>query len=678
LLSYSLKLKIKINVIMLYLFLICVLVIAIVTFVVLYKLFFKSNFSKTTSISFIKNGYITNGKQVYASGAGVLSLENKETIPSQVADILSKNKITEPYNYISVWTDGGFRAYNIAENTPVETSIDTNISTYLLSESKEVSVNASKSISFIKNGYIISGKQVYASGAGVLSLENKDTIPSQIADILSKNNIREAYNYISVWTDGGFRAYNVLENTLVETSPDKNISTYLLSEPKQPPKSISFIKNGYITNVKEVYASGPGVLSLENKETIQSQVADILSKNIITKPYNYISVWTDGGFRVYNVPENIPVETSTDTNISTYLLGEPKQATPPPVQAPEGLSEPLNGVNLAGPAPIKDTIPTKYVYPLPYPIPDYKAHDANSWSNIFGSMLRNPETSIDFYLRGSTPEELLGINYALMSAYNNSRYQRMTNSIYAVNKTPFREIPLSKNLTMSDIYYYMAIRLLELCNLLTQTERDMLLQLAYNMGNIPGEPRLSVDNWTNVRPDRIQTIKAWSDPGKEFNFIDPDGGMSKINDDYLTFAEWGKVIQEEPTRIKNSVVIAKYIMGNFDGSLKQEQIKLLSETFNIPIPTNREADPTINWDNANKTTENTLKSYLLTVRNDNMLESMIGPYKGQYTLVNWAYAMWNNPKRFRDRMLRNVIDNFDNTLTQKQVNAMAKRFDGYY
>jgi len=272
-----------------------------------------------TNMSFVKIGYVTNGKEVYYAGPGDLSLKDTKTIPSQVYNILSKNNITDRYNHISVWHDGGFRVYYIPDNQDVITLPVKNAYTYVLSETKRASTKTN--IYFFDKGYITNVNHIYASGPGALSsIEDTNNIPSQVYNILSKNNITGRYNHISVWHDGGFRVYYIPDNQDVITLPDENISTYILSETKQ-------LYTGYVTNGKEVYKSGARALSLNDTNTIPSQVYNILYKNKISDLYNHISVWGDGGFRAYYVPENTPVTTSSDKNISTHVLPETRQAS---------------------------------------------------------------------------------------------------------------------------------------------------------------------------------------------------------------------------------------------------------------------------------------------------------------------------------------------------------------
>ena len=180
-----------------------------------------------SELIFVQSGQVTNGKEVYRSGPRALSLGTKDNILAQVSAILSKNNINEPFNHVTIWTDGGFRAYNVPPGTSITTTADTWNSTYSIPSE---STSSTPNISFVQSGQVTNGKEVYRSRARALSLGTKDNILSQISEILSKNNINEKYNHVTIWTDGGFRAYNVPPGTSVTTTADTWNSTYSVPE----------------------------------------------------------------------------------------------------------------------------------------------------------------------------------------------------------------------------------------------------------------------------------------------------------------------------------------------------------------------------------------------------------------------------------------------------------------
>ena len=159
---------------------------------------------------------------------------------------------------------------------------------------------------------------IYSSGPGDLSYESSTSIKDQIDAILVKKNISKPYNYISLWNDGGFRLYNLPpEITSLPNINDPAAITYpasclpLLS-------SLAFTKAGYVTGNKELYAQGPGSLSFKSSTSIKDQIDAILVKNNSAKPYNAISVFEDGGFRIYDT--GMGISTSGDAFAATYFV----------------------------------------------------------------------------------------------------------------------------------------------------------------------------------------------------------------------------------------------------------------------------------------------------------------------------------------------------------------------
>jgi len=162
---------------------------------------------------------------------------------------------------------------------------------------------------------------IYSSEPGELSYTSSTSIKAQIDAILLRKNISKPYNYVSLWNDRGFRVYNFPPGvTIPDTLGDPFVITYPIEAiPLLSP--LKFYRAGYVTSHKEVYEKGRGSLSFKSSISIKDQIDTILlRKNISVEPYNIISIFEDGGFRVYNTNPGDTLSTSTDTYAATYSV----------------------------------------------------------------------------------------------------------------------------------------------------------------------------------------------------------------------------------------------------------------------------------------------------------------------------------------------------------------------
>ena len=98
--------------------------------------------------------------------------------------------------------------------------------------------------------------------------------------------------------------------------------------PQQPIVGGMRYMYGYITNVQEVYATGPGVVTTNSFPVAISQIIrHFKDRDIVAPNANYISLWNDGCFRLYDIPPGTDIVTDNNPAISTYSLIEDNKST---------------------------------------------------------------------------------------------------------------------------------------------------------------------------------------------------------------------------------------------------------------------------------------------------------------------------------------------------------------
>ena len=180
-----------------------------------------------------------------------------------------------------------------------------------------------------KNGMVTNeNTQVYRSAVGEeLSYTSSTSIAKQISSILSDAGITKPYNYVSVFADGDFRAYNVPDGTELTTGRESWVVTYPIGILYKLPTNFAYVGGGAI-RTQPIYATGPGVpnedytISFTSSKSIQQQIDLILNKKKITNKYNYISITGDGGFRIYDIPDGTQPEFMGDPNASVYKVNK--------------------------------------------------------------------------------------------------------------------------------------------------------------------------------------------------------------------------------------------------------------------------------------------------------------------------------------------------------------------
>jgi hypothetical protein len=97
-------------------------------------------------------------------------------------------------------------------------------------------------------------------------------------------------------------------------------------------QNIYFVQNGHVINKEHLFSTGPNVLKFNSDDTLAQQISYILADNNITMPYTHVSIWNDGGFRIYDLPPGSSLKTTQDPVISTYEVLQT-------IRAPESVSK---------------------------------------------------------------------------------------------------------------------------------------------------------------------------------------------------------------------------------------------------------------------------------------------------------------------------------------------------
>ena len=208
-------------------------------------------------------------------------------------------------------------------------------------------VEAAQVASLVKNftsvgfGSINEGELIYQSGPGVLSSSGNtpeslqaaaDTIPAYISGtslihrLEGKRVILTDFNYVSVWGDGGFRLYKINNITSDRPIPIMRSEGYVISY-SYSSEEIDMIGKGSLEDFAKyytVYSSKPGEITgganintansipeyvITNPKTVKGNFpgSTMENKPITLADFNYVSVDSNGAFKLFKIPSTIGI-----------------------------------------------------------------------------------------------------------------------------------------------------------------------------------------------------------------------------------------------------------------------------------------------------------------------------------------------------------------------------------
>ena len=231
--------------------------------------------------------------------------------------------------------------------------------------------------------YIVSPNPIYATPCCILDLSQTQTqIVAQINSYALANGITQ-YNYASTWNDAGFRLYYITDPSKIVYAKDPrssiNTNTFKIQISATTSALQSSIaskaaissqlstqgyavvqKNKIIVNPRPVKQTSAGVIVAS--ETVPQKIARIkaLSRGVT---FNYISLWDDSGYRLYNITDPSKIQYQDWQGTTTYIV---QQTTAPSTKIPPGQAiEPFSSSKIDNFTLQRDEVNLPYAWPTP-------------------------------------------------------------------------------------------------------------------------------------------------------------------------------------------------------------------------------------------------------------------------------------------------------------------------